>query len=131
MNSLLQLNFIPAQYWNTSLSNFKLIDKGKPLPKDANFFILWSTSDSSEVELIDKINYIFPNVPVDRLRTCKINLAFPLDDHFFQIQDTIGKIMPIPPGINLLYQLQILESNNRSLTFYSNSIKTYAFLTKL
>ncbi|TFG24715.1 MAG: DEAD/DEAH box helicase [Promethearchaeota archaeon] len=39
--------------------------------------------------------------------------------------------MPIPPGINLLYQLQILESNNRSLTFYSNSIKTYAFLTKL
>ena len=131
MNSSLQLSFIPSKYWNEPLSNFELIDKGKHLPKDANFFLLWSPSISREKDLDEIINHTFPNVPVDKLRTCKINLAFPLDKNFFKIREVIGKIMPIPPGMNLLYQLQILERNDRSLTFYSNSIKTYAFLTKL
>jgi SNF2 family DNA or RNA helicase len=131
MNSLLQLNFIPSKYWNEPLSNFELIDKGKHLPKDTNFFLLWSSSNNREKDLNDIINHTFPNVPVDKLRTCKINLAFPLDKNFFKIREIIGKIIPILPTMNLLFQLQILEHNDLSLTLYSNSIKTYAFLTKL
>ncbi|MBA7626780.1 hypothetical protein ES703_34236 [subsurface metagenome] len=128
MMSLLNLCFIPSEYWIEPLSMFKLIDNEKPLPKDVNFFLLWSSSNSSEEDLAKNINHVFPSIPVNKLRTCKINLALPSDEKSFKIKSILGKIIPIPPAIKLLYQLNIIEGFDRA---FSDSIKTYAFLTKL
>ncbi len=128
MKSALNLCFIPSEYWIEALSEFTLIDNEKPLPKDVNFFLLWSSSNSSEEDIVKKINLIFPSIPVNKLRTCKINLALPSDEKFFKIKSILGKIIPIPPAIKLLYQLNIIEGVDLG---FSDSIKTYAFLTKL
>ncbi len=127
----LQLTIIPSEYWNEPLSEFKLIDNERPLPKDVNFFLLWSSSNGQEENIIRNINHIFPDIPVNKLRTCKINLAVPLDEKFFEINSITGKIIPIPPAIKLLYQLNIIEDYERGIKYFSDSIKTYAFLTKL
>jgi len=126
--SLLNLSLIPSEYWIEALSEFQLIDDEKPLPKDVSFFLLWSSSNNSEEELAKKITHVFPSIPVKKLRTCQINLALPSDIKFFKIKSILGKIIPIPPAIKLLYQLNLIEGIER---VYSDSIRTYAFLTKL
>ncbi len=131
MNKLLDLCFIPSEYWNEPSSEFRLINNEKPLPQNVNFFFLWSSSKSSEKDLVKNINHIFPEIPVNKLRSCKINLALPSDGNFFEIKCILGKILPIPPAINLLYQLNIREGIEKIKNHYNNSIKTYAFLTKL
>ncbi|MFX1274518.1 MAG: DEAD/DEAH box helicase [Promethearchaeota archaeon] len=139
----LELTFIPSEYWNESPSKFELLSKGKKLPKNAHFFLFWIPSINSEQELINQILSVFPKIPASKLLSCKINLALPLpflkiksnnDDNnnkYFGITTVLGKIVPISPAIKLLYNLELIESQDRSITHYSNSIKTWGFLTKL
>ena len=138
----LQLLYIPATYWNEPTSNFELISKGKQLPKKSSFFILWIPSNQSEKELNEHITDTFPGIPINKLLSCKINLATPnhlsetkkkesSSKKIFNIISHIGKIIPISPATKLLYQLEIIENLDRSRIHYSNSIKTWALLTKL
>ena len=131
----LQLTFIPAEYWNNPLSEFNVLKRQREnaIPEDSNFFLLWSLSDQSEQEFSRKIKSIFPEIPVDKLFSCKIRLALPLNENCFKLASILGKIIPLPPAINLLYRLQIIESLDRSsgVIHYSESIKTWAFITKL
>jgi len=142
LTNKLELTYIPTTYWNEPLSGFELITEGKQLPTNTNFFLLWSSSLQSEDELTESIKLIFPSIPANKLLSCKINLGKPFnlsnkdkqktsEKGFFKISTLIGKIMPISPAIKLLYQLEILESSDRKIKHYSNSIKTWAFLTKL
>ncbi|MHA2007354.1 MAG: DEAD/DEAH box helicase [Promethearchaeota archaeon] len=138
----LQLLYIPTTYWNDPASGFELISKGNQPPVKSSFFILWMPSNNSDEKLNEHINLTFPSVPVKNLLTCKINLALPShksktdkneinQNKFFEVISHIAKIIPILPGIKLLYQLEIIEISDRSRTRYSNSIKTWALLTKL
>ena len=138
----LQLLYIPATYWNDPSSNFELISKGKKPPVKSSFFILWIPSNQSDEELTEHIKLTFPSIPPKKLLTCKINLAIPSDiskperdenysDNYFEVISHIVKIIPILPAIKLLYQLEIFENLDRSRIHYSNSIKTWALLTKL
>ncbi|MFX1500011.1 MAG: hypothetical protein ACFFDH_03500, partial [Promethearchaeota archaeon] len=138
----LELLYIPTTYWNEPSSNFELISKGKHLPQDTNFFLLWIPLIQSEKELVKQIKHILPTIPPEKLLSCKINLAIPSNltsekgidgssEKFFEIVTHLGKIIPISPGTKLLYQLEIIENPNRSKLPFSNSIKTWALLTKL
>ena len=138
----LQLLYIPATYWNDASSNFELISKGKQPPVKSSFFILWIPSNQSDEELTEHIKLTFPSIPPKKLLTCKINLAIPSNiskpekdenysNKYFEVISHIGKIIPILPAIKLLYQLEIIENLDRSRIHYSNSIKTWALLTKL
>ncbi len=138
----LELTYIPSDYWNERASDFELISKGKDLPKNTSFFLLWIPAINSEKKLTESIILTFPALPVNKLLSCKINLAipFPLSNNnpkknsekkFYTISSLIGKIMPISPAIKMLYQLEIIESFDRNVKHYSNSIKTWALLTKL
>jgi len=138
----LELLYIPATYWNEPSSGFELLSKAKKLPKNTNFFLLWVPLNQSEKELTNQIKFIFPKIPIEKLLTCKINLAIPLSSNkkkekkpssknFFEIIRHLGKIIPISPATKLLYQLELIINPDRSKFQYSNSIKTWAFLTKL
>ncbi len=138
----LELIFIPSSYWNEALSGFKLTSKGPDLPSDSNFFVLWIPSNSSEDVLSKQIAEIFPKIPVKKLISCKINLAFhPLEiSHISQeegssthheISSCIGKIIPIGPAVKILFQMEIIDDSARGIEHYSNSIRTWSFLTKL
>jgi len=142
LTNKLELTYIPTTYWNEPFSGFELISKGKDLPKNTSFFLLWIPANNSEKKLIENINLTFPAIPVNKLLSCKINLAIPFplsnnnpkknsEKNFYTISSLIGKIMPISPAIKMLYQLEIIESSDRNVKHYSNSIKTWAFLTKL
>ena len=137
----LELIFIPSSYWNEPLSEFQLISKEPDLPIDSNFFILWIPSNLSEEILSEQIMKIFPSIPVDKLLSCNINLAIPsmIDTHessnmkspnYLEISSCIGKVMPIGPAVNLLFQIEIIDNLNRGIKHYSNSIKTWSFLSK-
>ncbi|MHA1488950.1 MAG: SNF2-related protein [Promethearchaeota archaeon] len=127
----LQLTYIPNNYWNEKFSGFSLTSKKQSLPQNVSFFLVWIPLNQSEQELNKKIKRNFPNIPAEKLLTCKIRLALPLnsDNSHFGIKLILGKIMPIQPAIKLLYQLQIFRSQDRSI-FFSNSIISWAFLTK-
>ncbi len=129
----LELLYIPATYWNESSSSFKLISEGKQLPQNTNFFLLWIPSNNSEKELTEHIKLIFPNIPIKKLLSCKINLAIPFSSSkkVFEVISHIGKVIPILPATKLLYQMEIIENPDRSRIHYSNSIKIWALLTKL
>ena len=71
-----QLTYIPSDYWNASISDFKAKSKTK-IPKDSDFFILWQPDSKNERELSKHINHLFPSIPTEKLITCKINLAVP------------------------------------------------------
>ncbi len=138
----LELIYIPTTYWNERSSGFELISEGKQLPQNTNFFLLWIPLNQSEKELTEKIKLIFPSIPTQKLLSCKINLAIPHSSTnvkensksstpFFEIVTHVGKIIPILPATKLLYQLEIIDNPDRSRLQYSNSIKTWALLTKL
>ncbi|MFX1312657.1 MAG: DEAD/DEAH box helicase [Promethearchaeota archaeon] len=138
----LELLYVPATYWNEPFSNFELISKENQLPQNTNFFLLWIPLNQSEKKLIEQIKLIFPMIPTKKLLTCKINLAIPpsltkvkennkSSKKYYDIITHIGKIIPISPATKLLYQLEIIINPDRSKLQYTNSIKTWAFLTKL
>ncbi len=138
----LELLYIPAIYWNEPSSGFKLTSEGKQLPHNTNFFLLWIPSNQSEKELTEHIKLTFTTIPIKKLLSCKINLAIPFNSSktkkdeisskkFFKVVSHTGKIIPILPSTKLLYQLEIIEDPDRSRIHYSNSIKTWALLTKL
>ncbi|MCF2138809.1 MAG: DEAD/DEAH box helicase [Candidatus Lokiarchaeota archaeon] len=149
----LQLTYLPAKYWNDPSSHFRLISKTKKPPQDSSFFIMWSTNElskSSKLEndysvlrnnLEKEIKWYFPKIPTAKLLECEIFLSIPYDNKLksgefqkvFQLRPIFGKIIPIPPAIKLLFFLQIIETNDRTkrIPQYSESIKTWAYLTKL
>jgi SNF2 family DNA or RNA helicase len=138
----LELIFIPSSYWNEPLSGFNLSSKGPNLPVDSNFFVLWIPSNDSEEFLSEQITETFPNIPVKKLLNCNINLAFPPlvaknksqqgnSQVYHKITSCVGKLIPIGPAVKLLFQMEILEHIDRGGKHYSNSIKTWSFLTKL
>jgi SNF2 family DNA or RNA helicase len=142
LTNKLELLYIPPSYWNEALSGFKLISEAKELPKDSSFFIAWVPTNPSEKDLIPYIKSTFPTVPANKLLTCKINLAIPLqsmiserkldsNSNFFKITSFIAKVMPIAPTIKLLYEMEITDSSDHNKGQINNSIKTWAFLTKL
>jgi len=137
----LQLLYIPATYWNDPSSSFELISNERQPPKKSSFFILWVPSNKSDEILTKQINLTFPSIPLKKLLTCKINLAIPssksktgkikIDSKKkFEVISHIAKIIPILPATKLLYQLEIIENTDRTRIHYSNSIKTWALLTK-
>ena len=131
----LELIYIPAMYWNEPSSGFELISQEKKLPFNTSFFLLWIPSNKSEEELVDHIKLTFPTIPIKKLLSCKINLAYHSkaqnNEEFFSVASHIGKIIPISPATKLLYQLELVENPDLSKVHYSNSIKTWALLTKL
>jgi len=138
----LELLFIPATYWNEPSSSFELISEGKQLPQNSSFFLLWIPSNQSEKKLTEQIKIAFPIIPIKKLLSCKINLGIPFTSSktkegynnsrkFFEVVSHLGKIIPISPATKLLYQLEIIENPDRSKIHHSNSIKTWALLTKL
>jgi len=134
----LELIYIPASYWNEPLSGFELISKGKQLPRNSSFFLLWNPENPSEKELTERIKLSFPTIPANKLLTCKINLAVPehslkannnymiSSPQFFEVSSFIGKIMPIAPTVKLLFQLELMSSQDRGVKHFSNSIKMWA-----
>jgi SNF2 family DNA or RNA helicase len=138
----LELIYIPTTYWNEPSSRFELISEGKQLPQNTSFFLLWIPSNQSETELTQHIKLMFPTIPINKLLTCKINLTISynsskttnneiLSQKSFEVVSHIGKIIPLLPATRLLYQLEITKNPDRSRMHYSNSIKTWALLTKL
>ncbi len=138
----LELIYIPATYWNEPSSGFELISREKKLPQNTSFFLLWVPTNESEKELTEHIKLAFPHIPIKKLLSCKINLAIPYDlsktktnesnsRKFFKVVPHVGKIIPISPATKLLYQLELIENPDFSKVHYSNSIKTWALLTKL
>ncbi len=138
----LELIYIPASYWNESSSGFELISQEKELPQNTSFFMLWVPTNESEKELTEHIKLAFPLIPIKKLLSCKINLGIPFDlsetktndsntRKFFKVISHVGKIIPISPATKLLYQLELIENSDLSKVHYSNSIKTWALLTKL
>ncbi|MFX1568330.1 MAG: DEAD/DEAH box helicase [Promethearchaeota archaeon] len=137
----LELIYIPAMYWNEPSSGFELISQETQFPLKTNFFLLWIPLNQSEDKLKDQIKLTFPNIPIKKLLTCKINLALPINfskaknndisEDFFKITSHIGKIIPISPATKLLYQLELGKNPDLSKIHYTNSIKTWALLTKL
>ena len=98
----LEFTYIPAEYWNEPISGFKLTIKGtNNLPTNSNFFLLWTPFNSSIKELTEQIGQVFPTIPANKLLTCKIKLAIPVDskkkgiidkDLFF-IEEIVGKVI--------------------------------------
>jgi len=139
---MLQLTFIPPKYWKNSSSGFKLISIGKEPPNNVGFFIFWISPNENKnwkMDLTQEIKRVFPSIPAEKLLTCKIRLALGDILHQETKSDSLlktslieGKIIPIPPAIRVLFPLQIVNLQDRSHKFisYSNSIKTWAFLTK-
>lgn len=147
----LQLTYIPAKYWNDPHSHFNLITQTPPPPSDSNFFIIWSTKQNNieskedkRLNLEQEMEWYFPKIPSKKLLECEIFLAFPknyidknLDgtepEKYYQLKQIFGKIIPLPPAIKLLFELQIIETKDRTkrIPQYSESIKTWTYLTKL
>ena len=139
---MLQLTYVPPKYWEKSSSEFKIISKGKKPPKNVGFFILWippTKKKDKDSNLTYEIKRIFPSIPAEKLLTCTMRLV--VDDLHSKLNKSgalLGistiecKIIPIPPAIRLLFALQIVNIKDRSKNFisYSNSIKTWAYLTK-
>ncbi|MHA1672342.1 MAG: DEAD/DEAH box helicase [Promethearchaeota archaeon] len=105
-------------------------------------------------QLEQTMGVYFPKIPAKKLLACELLLAHPYqmqhinpslselqDEHspiefpkqkFFQLRKTLAKIIPLPPAIKLLFQLQIIESKDRTkkILQYSESIKLWTYLTK-
>ncbi|UYP46732.1 RNA polymerase-associated protein RapA [Candidatus Lokiarchaeum ossiferum] len=135
----LDLTFIPPNFWNRKSSNFHLLTKGKKLPADSGFFFLWDSQTDSLEEIEKEVATIFPKVPVAKLLSCSLRIAKkngkinPKDSSkFLKLSQVQGKIMPLLPAIKILFSLNITETIDRSrkIISYSDSIKTWAYLTK-
>ena len=109
---------------------------------------------SPQDQLEQKMETYFPDIPAKKLLTCELLLAHPYqirhtspslsevqDEHapvefpkqkLFRLRKTLAKIIPLPPAIKLLFQLQIITSKDRTKKIhqYSESIKLWAYLTK-
>jgi superfamily II DNA or RNA helicase len=122
---------------------FQLLTPGASLPPDAHFFVLYlpQRGEIPLAEIERAIKKSFPEIPAEKLLSCKIRLVLPPNNlnRPENIADTIpvvwitGKIIPIPPAIKLLNQLRIIEDTNRTrlAQSYADSVKTWAYLTKL
>ena len=128
----LELSYIPYSYWNEKLSGFKIITRKKTLSKERNFFLIWAKTKADQKDFENYIKLIFPSIPPEKLITCQINIAFPTESlKFFKIITISGKIVPITPMAKLLYTIKFLEASYGENIEYSDSIKTWIYLTKL
>ncbi|MBD3342077.1 MAG: hypothetical protein GF353_23455 [Candidatus Lokiarchaeota archaeon] len=128
----LQITYIPPLYWNHQISGFELNTHTQKIPEDASFFVLWTLKKNSSKHLNGIISETFPNIPIDKLVNCKIRLAFPNSDEFFDLIEIEGKMVPTLPMVDLLFKLNIRAINEGEASeFYSNSFRTWTYLTKL
>lgn len=132
----LQLTYIPSNYWNNEKSQFTIESEEHNIPTSASFFLMWLESSNSEKNLEQQIIEHIPDIPIKKLLTCTINLAISdhqnNTDYKFQIKQKFAKILPLLPAAKLLNQLEIFEEEQSKFSFiYSDSIKSWALLTKL
>lgn len=134
-NENLQLTYIPSRYWNNQKSGFILTNNSKKIPHDASFFILWLSNSNSIKDLEQIISVIYPEIPLNKLLSCEINLAVlnqqSKPKYKFKLNQIKGKILPLLPASKLLNQLEIFETGGSKPKFYSHSAKSWALLTKL
>jgi SNF2 family DNA or RNA helicase len=138
MNNIneLQLTYIPSEYWNDERSEFILTEKSTNIPSEASFFILWQSKGNSVTELEKSIGRCFSEIPLDKLLSCQVNLAFisenTQNEGHFLIRKVDAKILPLLPASKMLNQLEIFEKDDSKLEFYySDSIRSWALITKL
>lgn len=129
LSTKVQLTYIPVEYWNTTESNFTITTPEKSIPKDSDFFILWSPEFENEEVLERRISKTFPEIPTDQLLSCNLRLAFPSNKESFIVKTVFAKIVPISPTSKLLYKLDF-NLIGEEVPKYSRSIQTWAFLTK-
>ncbi|TFG09573.1 MAG: hypothetical protein EU535_08960, partial [Promethearchaeota archaeon] len=130
----IHLTFVPFEYWKNPLSEFKIVQSDKALPEGSSFFLVWHDELKEEPDLVKVIEHNFPSIPANKLLTCNINLAFPNGNtQTFSVAPIMGKLMPIGPALNVLFNIDISQSKDRFSPFnrYSSSIKTYIFIIKL
>ena len=128
----LELIYIPSSYWKEKLSGFKITSGKNDLAQNTNFFLIWAQTGNSKDEIDKQVKLTFPSIPPEKLLTCQINLAFPSKaSSFFEITTISGKIIPITPLARMLYLIKLVESPNERKIEYSNSIKSWIYLTKL
>ncbi|MBD3194882.1 MAG: DEAD/DEAH box helicase [Candidatus Lokiarchaeota archaeon] len=132
----LHLTYIPSKYWNDSISKFSIKNKKTEIPTNASFFILWQIKANSSSSLEESIIRTFPNVPIENLISCRINLAVNNVDesngYQFSIKKIKAKILPLLPASKLLNKLEIFQKRDAdSYIYYSNSIQSWSLLTKL
>ncbi|MFO8017523.1 MAG: DEAD/DEAH box helicase [Promethearchaeia archaeon] len=107
----------------------------KNLPSSASFFILWHPLVQSEELLAKKISQVFPEIPVQKLLLCKLNLAFleaKANNSIFRIKDVLAKIVPLKPGLELLLNQNLFPEgfNKKENSMFSPSVRTWTLLTK-
>ena len=108
----LQLTYIPSLYWNHPLSGFKTESNDKDFASDTSFFLVWIPLNNSEEDLIEEVKSTFPKIPAEKLVTCKIRLAFPLEmiepkstqQDYFGVIEVLGKIIS-SENISILYYI--------------------------
>ncbi|MHA1283048.1 MAG: DEAD/DEAH box helicase [Promethearchaeota archaeon] len=124
--------YIPSEYWNEKISGFKTFDKEKNIPKSSNFFLIWDKSLKSISDLEYNIKKALPEIPAEKLISCEIHLAFPQNDkNLFKIEKIIGKIVPISPALNFLFNLEIPSLKEViDKNILGNSIIIWSYLTK-
>ena len=136
ISNKLQILYIPAEYWNSPISEFSLESK-KTLPQSASFFILWHPLVEDEKLLSTKISEVFPDIPVQKLLFCSINLAFPerngISNQIFKLRKFSAKIVPLSPGLELLLNFKLSSEglSEKEIKKYASSVKAWTLLTKL
>jgi len=131
----LKLTYIPSKYWNNKNSNFSLSIEEKNIPSNASFFLLWLGVSNSDRDLEQKIINTFPEIPIQKLLSCEINLAFleqqMKKENKFRIRKIKAKILPLIPASKLLNQLEIFEKEGSKYIYsYSSSIESWSLITK-
>ena len=146
----LQLTYIPPTYWMNPNTGFKIlfpVNAPTP-PRSSGFFMLWlPEGKGTETERIAQIEEIarktFPQIPITKLMTAQIRLAFPIfkgektisEIKQIPITEMIGKVLPLPPAIKVLFRLPVSQPKQRDRRHtqpqYSDSVKSWAYLIKL
>ncbi|MEJ2248344.1 MAG: DEAD/DEAH box helicase [Candidatus Lokiarchaeota archaeon] len=129
----LQLTFIPNEYWTNEFSNFEIFNKkdSNIISKKSSFFLLWTDNNLKET-LDELILNDLPELPIEKLIQCKINLAFPdfkinQEKEIFHVRTIIGRMIPLYPASKLFFKLKIKGARASN---YSNSMIVWILLTK-
>jgi len=132
----LQLTYIPSKYWTDQMSDFSLVKGKNKIPSNTDFFLIWVPSNNTPEYLEAQMKKQLKGIPVDKLFSCNINLAFSKSsrkkDGKLTLHKTYGKILPLLPASRFLNNLEIFQTTeeDRSLPELSRSLKTWALLTK-
>jgi SNF2 family DNA or RNA helicase len=128
----LELSYVPDGYWNNEFVFFKIRESNlDKVSEKSSFFVLWIENGSKE-RLDALITENFPHLPLDKLIFCEIGLAFPQNKNnkggnFFELKQVVGRMLPLYAASKFFFKLRI---DGPKFQQYSNSIKTWIYLTK-